>query len=116
MNVSLDDLATFAAVADARSFREISKARGLSPSAVSKAVRRLEAQLGVTLLERTTRSVFPTPAGARLLEHLAPALLQMEAAVAWATHPRGIGGETPGDDRFERSRRQMPELDRESWP
>lgn len=115
MNVSLDDLATFAAVAHAGSFREISKARGLSPSAISSAVRRLETQLDMALLERTTRSVFPTPAGTRLLQRLAPALLEMEAAVAWAMQP-GMGGHATGGDRLDKVEPPMPELDRRTWP
>ena len=44
-------------------------------------MRRLEARLGVRLLNRTTRSVAPTEAGARLLERLAPALNEVEAAL-----------------------------------
>ena len=44
-------------------------------------MRRLEARLGVRLLNRTTRSVAPTEAGARLLERLAPALGEIEAAM-----------------------------------
>ncbi len=44
-------------------------------------MRRLEAQLGVRLLNRTTRSVVPTEAGARLLERLTPALTEVEAAL-----------------------------------
>jgi DNA-binding transcriptional LysR family regulator len=44
-------------------------------------VRRLEAKLGVRLLNRTTRSVAPTEAGARLLERLEPALGEVEAAL-----------------------------------
>jgi DNA-binding transcriptional LysR family regulator len=54
---------------------------GGSASAISEAVRRLEAQLGVRLLNRTTRSVVPTEAGARLLERLGPALTEVEAAL-----------------------------------
>src|SRR6185312_16467498 len=45
------------------------------------AVRRLEAKLGVRLLNRTTRSVVPTDAGRSLLERLAPALSEVEAAL-----------------------------------
>ena len=44
-------------------------------------MRRLETQLGVRLLNRTTRSVAPTEAGARLLERLGPALSEVEAAL-----------------------------------
>src|SRR5207302_7057320 len=47
----------------------------------SEAVRRLEAQLGVRLLSRTTRSVVPTGVGEGLLERLGPALSEMEAAL-----------------------------------
>jgi DNA-binding transcriptional LysR family regulator len=48
---------------------------------LSEAVRRLEAQLGVRLLHRTTRSVLPTEAGQRLLDRLRPALSEVEAAI-----------------------------------
>jgi DNA-binding transcriptional LysR family regulator len=53
----------------------------MSASGLSDAVRRLEAQLGVRLLHRTTRSVVPTEAGERLLERLGPALTEVEAAL-----------------------------------
>ena len=65
--VELADLDAFATVARARSFRGAAKLRGVSASALSEAVRRLEARLGVRLLNRTTRSVTPTDAGTRLL-------------------------------------------------
>jgi DNA-binding transcriptional LysR family regulator len=54
---------------------------GISASGLSEAVRRLEAQLGIRLLNRTTRSVVLTEAGKRLLERLTPALSEVEAAV-----------------------------------
>ena len=54
---------------------------GVSASGLSEAVRRLEARLGFRLLHRTTRSVLPTEAGARLLERLGPALGEVEAAM-----------------------------------
>ncbi|XXT96055.1 LysR family transcriptional regulator [Sorangium sp. So ce834] len=73
MNLDLGDLDVFVAVARARSFRDAARATGRSASAVSEAVRRLEEQLGVRLLHRTTRSVAPTEAGARLLDRLVPA-------------------------------------------
>src|ERR1700728_4320842 len=65
----------------APSFRDGARASGSSASGISEAVRRLEAQLGVRLLNRTTRSVVPTEAGARLLERLGPALTEVEAAL-----------------------------------
>lgn len=77
----LADLDAFAAVARARSFRRAAAVRGVSASGLSEAVRRLETRLGVGLLVRTTRSVTPTEAGARLLERLAPALGEMRAAL-----------------------------------
>ncbi|MBE7247977.1 MAG: LysR family transcriptional regulator [Actinomycetospora chiangmaiensis] len=77
----LGDLSAFVAVAEAGGFREGARASGLSASGLSEAVRRLEARLGVRLLNRTTRSVAPTEAGRRLLERLKPALGEVEAAV-----------------------------------
>jgi DNA-binding transcriptional LysR family regulator len=79
--LDLADLDAFAAVARARSFRAAAAQRGVSPSTLSEALRRLEARLGLRLLNRTTRSVTPTEAGARLLERLAPALREVARAV-----------------------------------
>jgi DNA-binding transcriptional LysR family regulator len=81
MASELDDLSAFAAVARAGGFREAARASRSSASALSEAVRRLEERMGVRLLNRTTRSVAPTEAGARLFERLAPALGELEAAV-----------------------------------
>ncbi len=75
------DLDAFAAVARQRSFRGAAKLRGVSASALSEGVRRLEAKLGIRLLNRTTRSVTVTEAGARLLERLTPALAEVTAAL-----------------------------------
>src|SRR6185369_13256943 len=61
--------------------REAARASNTSASGLSEAVRRLEAQLGVRLLNRTTRSVAPTEAGQRLLDRLSPALTEVEAAL-----------------------------------
>jgi DNA-binding transcriptional LysR family regulator len=80
-DLDLADLDAFAAVARHRSFRGAAAVRGVSASTLSEAVRRLEARLGVRLLNRTTRSVTPTEAGARLLERLAPALGEVVAAL-----------------------------------
>lgn len=81
MKVDLADLGAFVAVAQARGFRDGARVHGGSASGLSEAVRRLEAQLGVRLLHRTTRSVAPTEAGARLLERLGPALGEVEGAL-----------------------------------
>jgi len=80
-DVDLADLEAFAAVARARSFRSAARLRGVSASSLSEALRRLEARLGVRLLNRTTRSVTPTEAGQRLLERLSPALSEVAAAL-----------------------------------
>ena len=87
----LADLQAFAAVAEARSFRAAAARRGVSPSALSEAVRRVEARLGVRLLNRTTRSVTATEAGTRLLERLAPALREVAAALDGLNDLRGAG-------------------------
>lgn len=81
MDLDLGELNAFLAVARAGGFREAARATRASASGLSDAVRRLEARLGVRLLNRTTRSVAPTEAGARLLERLAPALSEVEAAL-----------------------------------
>ncbi|WP_158818531.1 LysR family transcriptional regulator [Methylocapsa sp. S129] len=81
MKADLGDLNAFVAVARAGGFREGARASGASASGLSEAVRRLEAQLGVRLLNRTTRSVVPTEAGEGLLERLGPALTEVEAAL-----------------------------------
>ncbi|MBV9747298.1 MAG: LysR family transcriptional regulator [Acetobacteraceae bacterium] len=81
MTASVADLNAFLSVARARSFRGGARASGGSASGLSEAVRRLETQLGVRLLNRTTRSVVPTEAGTRLLERLGPALAEVEAAL-----------------------------------
>jgi DNA-binding transcriptional LysR family regulator len=81
MTKDLQDLFAFLAVVQAGGFREGARANGTSPSSLSEAVRRLEMRLGVRLLNRTTRSVLPTEAGARLAERLAPAIGEVEAAL-----------------------------------
>jgi DNA-binding transcriptional LysR family regulator len=81
METDLSDLDAFLAVARAKGFRDGARMIGGSASSLSEAVRRLETQLGVRLLHRTTRSVVPTEAGQRLLERLGPALSEVHAAL-----------------------------------
>jgi DNA-binding transcriptional LysR family regulator len=81
MEIDLNDLNAFLAVARAKGFRDGARASGGSASGLSEAVRRLETQLGVRLFHRTTRSVVPTEAGQRLLERLGPALTEVQAAL-----------------------------------
>lgn len=75
----LVDLNAFVTVAEERSFTRAAAKLGTSQSALSHTIRRLEAQLGVRLLTRTTRSVAPTEAGDRLLGTLRPALESIDA-------------------------------------
>jgi DNA-binding transcriptional LysR family regulator len=81
MAADLKDLSALVTVARAHGFRDAARLSGVSASSLSEAVRRLEAKLGVRLLNRTTRSIAPTEAGARLLERLTPALGELEAAL-----------------------------------
>src|SRR5690606_41584283 len=77
---ALDYAAVSAAVVDAGGFRAAADRRGVAPSSLSDRIRRLERELGVRLLHRTTRSVTPTEAGIRLLDRLRPALAEIESA------------------------------------
>ncbi len=81
MALNLEDVRVFAVVARAGGFREAGRVSGTSASSASEAVRRLEAEVGVRLLHRTTRSVTPTEEGARLLERLGPALAEIASAL-----------------------------------
>lgn len=77
----MGDVSAFLAVARAGGFREAARATDTSSSALSDAVRRLEAELGVRLLNRTTRSVVPTEAGRGLMERLGPAFGEINSAL-----------------------------------
>ncbi|GJE68712.1 LysR family transcriptional regulator [Methylorubrum podarium] len=74
-------LAVFAAIVEAGSFARAAVRLGLSASALSHAMRVLEARLGIRLLDRTTRSLAPTQAGADFLLSLRPALASVEEAL-----------------------------------
>jgi DNA-binding transcriptional LysR family regulator len=76
---NLDDLLAFMAVVRERSFTRAAATLGVSQSALSHTLRRLEARLGIRLLTRTTRSVSPTEAGERLIQRLGPHFEQIEA-------------------------------------
>jgi DNA-binding transcriptional LysR family regulator len=69
----LSELAAFDAVARHRSFRRAAEERGVTASAISHAVRKLEERVGIRLLNRTTRSVSLTDAGSVLQTQLSPA-------------------------------------------
>ncbi|MCE1238092.1 MAG: LysR family transcriptional regulator [Hyphomicrobiales bacterium] len=102
----LADLFAFQVVAEARSFTRAAARLGVSQSALSHAMRGLEARLGVRLLARTTRSVAPTEAGDRLLRVIAPAFgeiaAELEALGELREKPAGHFRITAGDDAVER--------------
>src|SRR5919199_1460368 len=93
MSDDLEGMAVFAAVAESRSLREAGDRLGVSGSAVSQALRKLEERLGVVLVQRTTRSLRLTDAGERLYASVRPAMAEMRAAAAavgeLGAEPRG---------------------------
>lgn len=91
MVADLSAARAFVAVAKAGGFRDASAATGISASSLSGAVKRLESQLGIRLLNRTTRSVVTTEAGRHLLERLQAAMADVESALDRANDYR----ETP---------------------
>jgi DNA-binding transcriptional LysR family regulator len=78
----LDSFDVFAAIVRCGGFRAAALERGVSSSALSQTINALEEALGIRLLNRTTRSVFPTEAGQRLLDRLTPALTDIRLAIA----------------------------------
>ncbi|GCA51885.1 LysR family transcriptional regulator [Sinorhizobium meliloti] len=83
------DLAVFAAIASDRSFTRAARRLGVTQSALSQTMKRLEGQLGFRLLSRTTRSVAPTAAGERLLATLSPALAGLDDEIKELSQARG---------------------------
>ena len=90
----LSGLAAFVAIASERSFRRAAATLGVTPPTLSHTLRELETQLGIRLLNRTTRNVSPTEAGEHLLAHLDPAFTDIDAALeslnAFREGPRGL--------------------------
>src|SRR3954469_4329695 len=82
--IDLGALEGFVAIARHGNFRRAALERGVSASTLSQALRDLETRMGVRLLNRTTRSVALTGAGAALPERLAPALAEIGEAVGEA--------------------------------
>ena len=82
---NLNDLLAFVAVAREQSFTRAAARLGVSQSALSHTIRRLETRLGLRLLTRTTRSVATTQAGERLIETLRPALADIDGRLAALT-------------------------------
>ncbi|MEI7087020.1 LysR family transcriptional regulator [Pectobacterium versatile] len=79
---NLNDISAFLVIARERSFTRAAAKLGVSPSALSHAMKLMEEKLGVRLLTRTTRSVTPTEAGERLLESFGPMIEKMEKELA----------------------------------
>jgi DNA-binding transcriptional LysR family regulator len=77
---ALDGVEASLSVARHRSFRRAAAELGVTPSAISQAVRALEARVGAALFVRTTRSVGLTEAGQRFFERAAPAFAELVAA------------------------------------
>src|SRR5437899_10882667 len=77
---ALDGVEAFLSVARHRSFRRAAAELGVTPSAISQAVRALEARIGAVLFIRTTRSVGMTEAGQRFLSRAKPAFEELVAA------------------------------------
>lgn len=89
MEMDFNALAVFALVAEERSFRAAADRLGVSRSAVSQTIRRLEEMLGIALVRRTTRSVSLTEAGERLYAEVAPAIADVRAAIEATGNLRG---------------------------
>ncbi|CAI1603367.1 D-malate degradation protein R [Serratia ficaria] len=82
------ELRAFAAIVEHGSFARAAAQLGMSASALSQTLRNLESRLGLRLLNRTTRSVAPTEAGAQMLARLLPAIAEIDAAVEQAVNQR----------------------------
>src|SRR6185295_17902732 len=83
---ALDGVEAFLSVAQHRSFHRAAAALGVTPSAISQAVRALETRVGAALFIRTTRSVGLTEAGERFLSRAKPAFEELVAASEVARH------------------------------
>lgn len=101
------ELRAFAAVVRYGSFTRAAAHLGLSPSALSQTIRALEDRLGQRLLNRTTRSVAPSPAGQALAERLLPVLDDLDQVVDTALF---AAGEVSGPLRLNVVRVAIPPL------
>lgn len=89
MSVGINMIELFVAVAETRSFRAAADRLGVTRSAVSQGMRRLEDRLGIALVNRTTRSVSLTEAGDRFYAAVAPAIVDLDTAIAAASDRTG---------------------------
>jgi len=97
MRDDLNALAVFAVIAEEASLRAAADRLGVTRSAISQSLRRLEAELGVALVRRTTRSMSLTEEGTRLRDEIAPAIADMRAALEGV---RGDSGMVRGQLRL----------------
>lgn len=87
---NFSDIVAFVRVVEAHSFVAAAQTLGMSPSAISKAVSRLEERLGARLLNRTTRSLSLTDLGANFYERCREALSQLDQAESEVSEARGV--------------------------
>src|ERR1700676_1206400 len=104
---ALDGVEAFLSVAEHRSFRKAAAQLGVTPSAISQAIRTLEARVGAALFIRTTRSVGLTEAGDRFLSRAKPAFEELVAASEVA---RDLGRRPSGLLRLTAPRAVVPIL------
>src|ERR1700676_5565776 len=104
---ALDGVEAFLSVAQHRSFRRAAAELGVTPSAISQAVRALEARVGAALFIRTTRSVGLTEAGERFLSRAKPAFAELIAA---SEDARDLGQRPAGLLRLTAPRAVVPIL------
>ncbi|MBB6290660.1 DNA-binding transcriptional LysR family regulator [Pseudomonas sp. SJZ103] len=83
------ELKAFVAVVERQSFSRAAEHLGLSPSALSQTIRKLERRIGARLLNRTTRSVAPSASGELLYRRIAPLFRELAAAVVEASEATG---------------------------
>ncbi|MGN7773655.1 LysR family transcriptional regulator [Phyllobacterium sp. 22552] len=84
------ELRAFAMLSEHRSFRRASAHLGMSASALSQTIAKLEARLGVTLVNRTTRSVSLSEPGESLIQKLRPILADLDATISDVISSRGV--------------------------
>lgn len=97
MNIDLNALSIFCMVAEERNFRAAADRLGVTRSAVSQTIRKLEEMMGIALVQRTTRSVSLTEAGQQLYADVSPSIAQLaQAALATSS----LGGAVRGQLRL----------------
>ena len=91
--MNIDSLKLFVEVLQKRSFSDVARQHGVAPSSISRSISGLERQLGVRLLQRSTRKLVPTEAGQLYFERIAPLIMELELASTSAAdlgqQPRG---------------------------